>query len=200
MSKSIFSFTAADTGLNSFRFVLESAENSGKTIFAPDERARLKLYPGGTNPHISVTSGKGTIFLSAGKQKYTEYIAFRDSDSGSVTYHIEKLETAVWEGSGRGKPQIYGNRLTLPAKTTGVLKVTYETSYDLIDVTCSRPTYVLVSAETNSLAGDFLLDFTDGYITDVYDKDVVMTVRDACTRETISGASVYINSNSSFAS
>jgi hypothetical protein len=193
MSESKITFTSADTGLSSFKFVLEAEENGGKTIFAPDERARLKLYPGGQNPQISTSWGSAEVYMRGVKQTFTEYIAFRSADSGNTTYFIEKLISASWEGIGEGRPLIYGSRIILPAVTTGVLKVQYETSYDLIDVVCSHPTYMLVSAESETLTGDFLVDFTDGYLTDVYDKDVVMTVRDACTKETLPNASVYIN-------
>jgi hypothetical protein len=193
MSESKITFTSADTGLSSFKFILEAAENGGKMIFAPDERARLKLYPGGQNPQISTSWGSAEIFMKGVKQTFTEYIAFRSAASANTTYYIEKLISASWEGTGEGRPLIYGSRIILPDLTTGVLKVQYETSYDLIDVTCSHPTYLLVSAESETLSGDFLVDFTDGYLTDIYDKDVVMTVRDACSKETLPNASVYIN-------
>jgi len=186
-------FTSADNGLNNFAFVMDASENNGKTIFAPSERARLKLYPGGQNPEISVTCGTANIYLQNLKQTYTEYIAFRDSDSGKTTYYIENLISATWEGTGTGRPIVYGSRLTLPASTTGVLKVKYETSYDLIDVSCSRPTYLLLTAKSTRLAGDYLIDYTDGYQSDIYDKDVVMTIRDACTKSTIPNATIYIN-------
>jgi len=193
MSENKITFTSADTGLSSFKFILEPAENSGKTIFAPDDRARLKLYPGGQNPQISTTWGTASVFQKSMKQTFTEYIAFRNSDSGNTTYYIEKLISASWEGKGEGRPLIYGSRVILPNSTTGVLKVQYETSYDLIDVTCSHPTYLLISAESDTLSGDFLVDFTNGYLTNIFDKDVVMTVRDACSKETLPNAAVYIN-------
>jgi len=184
---------ADETELNSFRFVLEPAENNGKTIFAPTDRARLKLYPGGQNPAISTTSGQAKVFLKKLTQSVTEFIAFRDSNSASCSYHIETLISAVWEGAGSGLPKISGAKLTMPAKTTGVLKVIYETSYDIVDVTCVKPTYLIVTAKTDGLTGDTLVDFTDGFLTDIYDKNVVMTVRDACTRETLTDAHIYIN-------
>ena len=177
MSENKITFTSADTGLSSFKFILEPAENNGKTIFAPDDRARLKLYPGGQNPQIGTTWGTASVFQKSMKQTFTEYIAFRNSDSGNTAYYIEKLISASWEGKGEGRPLIYGSRVILPNSTTGVLKVQYETSYDLIDVTCSHPTYLLISAESDTLSGDFLVDFTNGYLTDIFDKDVVMTVR-----------------------
>lgn len=95
--------------------------------------------------------------------------------------------------AGSGTPNIYGSKLIMPQKTTGILKISYKTSYDLIDVTCPEYTYVLVSAVTKELTGDMLADFTDGLLTDIYDKDVVMTIRDACTKETLQDAHVYIN-------
>lgn len=195
MSDSKITFTSGDNGLSSFSFVLEASENGGKTIFAPEEKARLKLYPGGQNPKLSVTSGSAVFYQKALKQTFTEYIIFRGSDSGNTTYFIDRLISASWEGTGSGRPLVYGSRLVLPSSVTGVLKVKYETSYDLIDITCSNPIYVLISAESEKLSGDYIVDFTDGYLTDVYDKDVVVTVRDACTKETLSNASVYINGN-----
>lgn len=193
MSDTKLTFTAADTGLSNFVFVLEPSENNGKTIFAPNERGRLKLYPGGRGPSVTASCGTCKAAFTAIRQTYTEYLAFRDSAEANVNYHIEKLVSALWDGTGSGTPQIYGSRLVLPEKTTGILKVTYETSYDIVDVTCAKPTYVLVTASSEGLSGDFLMDFTDGFLSDVYDKDVVITVRDACTRKIIPGATVYIN-------
>jgi len=186
---------ANETDLNSFKFVLEAAENNGRTIFAPSERARLKLYPGGRNPKLTVTCGQAKVSIKSIKQQVTEFLAFRDSNSASCTYHIDSLVSAVWEGAGNGIPKINGAKLTLDKKVTGVLKVSYETSYDLVDAICSKPTYIILTAKTSALAGDTLVDFTDGYLTDIYDKDVVMTVRDACTRETLPDAHIYINDN-----
>jgi len=193
MSNTKITFTNQNIGLNNFRFVLEPDENAGKTIFAPEERARLKLYPGGMSPAISTTNGNAKIYLSGLSQTYTEYLAFRDSSEAKTTYFIDKLVSSVWEGTGTGKPAIFGNRLVLPAKTTGVLKVTYDTSYDLVDIISFQPTYILVTAKGLGLEGDFLVDFTDGYQTDIYEKDVVMTIRDACTKDTLPDATIYIN-------
>jgi len=193
MSDNKITFTSSDSGLNNYIFVLEASENTGKTIFAPNQRARLKLYPGGQSPAIVSTNGSSKVSLSGLKQTFTEYLAFRDSAEAKTTYFINTLVSAVWEGAGTGKPIVYGNRLTLKSKTTGVLKVQYETSYDLVDITCSKPTYVLVSAKSEGLEGDFVLDFTDGYQTDVYDKDVILTVRDACSKVTLPNAAIYIN-------
>ncbi len=193
MSNTKITFTDRDIGLNNFRFVLEPAENAGKTIFAPNERARLKLYPGSMKPRISTTNGTAKIYLTGLTQTYTEYLVFRDSDEAKATYYIKRLISAVWEGTGAGSPKIYGNRLVLPSKTSGVMKLRYETSYDLVDIISSNPTYILVTAKGSGLEGDFLVDFTDGYLTDTYEKDVVMTVRDACTKYILPDANVYIN-------
>jgi len=193
MADKKITFTAKDTGLAGFDFVLEPAENNGRTIFAPNDRARIKLYPGGQNPQLSVTSGQAKIFLKSLEQIMTEFIVFRDSETAETEYYIQELISAVWQGTGSLKPKIYGSRLVMPEAVTGVLKVNYKTSYDLIDLECSAPTYVLLSAKTSGLTGDTVVDFTDGFLTGIYNKDVVMTVRDACTKETLSDAHVYIN-------
>lgn len=193
MSEKSFVFTSADSGADSYVFKLESAENNGRTIFAPGERARLKLYPGGRNPEITVTAGTSRLHSAKISQQVTEYIAFRDSDAGKTSFYVEKLISAVWEGTGTGRPSVYGTVIQLPDSTTGILKLSYETSYDLADVTSNKPTYILVSAKAEGLEGDFVLDFTEGYLTDVYNRDVVMTVKDACTREVLPDATVYVN-------
>jgi hypothetical protein len=193
MSDRTITFTSAGSGLANFKFVLESAENSGRTVFAPGDRARLKLYPGGRNPELRPTSGTAKVIMSGITEEVTEFIAFRDSADAKTDYYIDKLISAVWEGTGSGRPKIYGSRLVLPESTTGVMKVTYETSCDIVDVTGSRATYILVTASSDGLEGDFLLDFTNGFTTEIYSRDVVMTVRDACTKETLPDAAVYIN-------
>jgi len=186
-------FTKFPETQENFRFILEPAENAGKTIFAPGERARLKLYPGGRKPELSVTNGTAKTYLTGLTRIYTEFIAYKDSDSASVSFYIDKLISTRWEGQGAGKPSVSGSRLILPEPVTGVLRVEYQTSFDLIDVVCKEPTYVLVTASDSSFDGDFLIDFTEGYQTGIYEKDVVLTIRDACTRETLPDAAVYIN-------
>jgi len=186
-------FTGKSTGLSNYRFVMEPAENNGKTIFSLSDTVRLKLYPGGTSPELSVTAGSSELHLSDIMETHTEFLVYRDSDTARTTYHINRLISAVWEGRGEGIPKIYGSRLILPRDTTGVLKVTYETSYDLINVSCKLPTYLLITAKSASLEGDLLIDFTNGYRTEIYSKEVVMTVRDSCTKETVSDAAVYLN-------
>lgn len=193
MSDRTITFTSADSGLANFKFVLEAAENSGRTVFAPGERARLKLYPGGRSPELRPTSGTAKLFMSGITEEVTEFIAFRDSAEAKTDYYIDTLVSAVWEGTGSGRPKIYGSRLILPKNTTGVMKITYKTSCDIVDVTGTRAAYILVTAVSDELEGDFLLDFTDGYTTEVYSRDVVMTVRDACTKETLADAVVYVN-------
>lgn len=193
MSDKQITFTSSDTGLNSFKFVLDASENGGKTIFSPSECATLKLYPGGSSPELFATCGSVKNSLTNLTETYTEYIAFRDSDTANSKFHITKLLSAVWEGTGSGVAKIYGSKLILPSATTGVLKIRYETSYDLINVRCEQPTYVLVTAKSEELSGDYLVDFTEDFITETYQKDVILTVRDACSREVLDNASVYIN-------
>ncbi len=190
--KSIEFSSAAQTD-NGFRFVLDSAENSDRTIFYPGFTARLKLYPGGRNPEITASLGTASFYARNLKQTVTEFLVFKNSRKITAGYPVNSIISAVWLGMGAGKPSFQGRAVTLPSEQTGVLRLTYQTSYDLLDITCRETAYILVTAEDSGLTGSHVLDYTDGYDTGLFNRVVVLTVRDACSKEVLSGAYVYIN-------
>lgn len=187
------SFKNTADSITGFRFVLDPAENSDRTVFAPLSSVRLKLYPGGWKPQLTVSSGSVSVFGEGYRQSVTEFIVFKSSDTAYLTFPLAELERAEWTGRGDGRPVINGRSVFLPSAQTGVMKVEYVTTYDLVDVTSPDAVYVLISADKDGLSGLYTVDFTDGYDTGVYTRTVILTVKDACTRNTVAGAYVYIN-------
>lgn len=193
MADITLSFKDAADSATGFRFVLDPAENSDRTVFAPLTSARLKLYPGGHKPQMTASSGSVAVFGEGYRQPVTEFAVFKNSDTANLTFPLVELVAAEWTGRGEGKPIISGRTILLPSAQTGVMKVEYVTTYDLIDVASSDAVYVLISAEKDGLSGMYVVDFTDGYDTGVYTRTVIMTIKDACTRNTVAGAYIYIN-------
>lgn len=186
-------FTDTAESTTGFRFVLDPAENNDTTVFTPSSTARLKLYPGGQKPQIIASSGTYSVFGENYSQTVTEFVAFKNSDTASLTYPLTELISAVWTGRGEERPIINGKNILLPSAQTGIMKVEYLTSYDLVDVTSAEAVYVLISAEKNGLSGLYVIDFTDGYDTGLYTRTVILTIKDACTRDIIPDAYIYIN-------
>lgn len=175
-----------------FRFILEPEENNGTTVFSAGATARLKMYPGGLNPMLSATYGTAVFYGTGYRQAVTEFIVFKDSKKASASFPVDKVISADWQGVQGADPVISDSRIILPENTTAVLRLEYETVYDLVDVTCPNSVFCLVSAEKDGRSGIYALDFTDD-LTGTYNRTVILTVRDACTKKKLKDAHVYIN-------
>jgi hypothetical protein len=184
---------AESTGDDSFLFSLEPYENDGRTVFGKGETARVKIYPGGKKPKLNVSSGRSYIHMEGLKQRVVQFLIFKDTKEVSAKYPIESIHSYKWEGASAGKPLFLNNKVAIQKEHTGVLRLEYETTYDLIDVTSESLTYVLVTAKADGLEGFFSLDFTLGQDNIADSRQVVLNVKDACTRERLDSAVVYIN-------
>lgn len=193
MAETRFEFQATKPSDGGFLFVLEPEENSGKTIFEAGTSVRLKLYPGGRNPSLSASFGTVSFYLRDVSEICTEFLVFDDSRKITAGRPLKRILSAVWQGRGSGSPSFIGRTVYLPKKQTGVLKIEYETSYDIIDAVCTEPTYTVVTASTETLTGSIALDYTDGFDTGLYNRTVILTVKDACTKAVLSDAHVYLN-------
>lgn len=176
-----------------YKFFLEPEENNGTTVFPAGFTARLKLYPGGQSPSLSVTRGTVKTYASGLRQQITEFIIFKNSRKASATFPVALALTAEWQGEDGGNPVFTDSNIYLPQAATSVLKLVYETVYDLVDVTCPDSVFCLVSAEKAGQSGIFALDFTDDLTTGTYTRTVILTVRDACTKKTLKDAHIYVN-------
>ncbi len=191
MADADFTFKkTSDTDI--FRFILEPEENNGTTVFSSGATARLKLFPGGLNPSLSATCGNASFYGTAYRQTVTEFIVFKDSRKASASFPVDRVISAVWQGRQAGNPVFSESTVMLTENTTAVLRIEYETVYDLVDVTCPDSVFCLVSAEKDGRSGIFALDFTDD-LTGTYNRTVILTVRDACTKKKLEDAHVYLN-------
>jgi hypothetical protein len=102
---------------------------------------------------------------------------------------VTKLE---WISAGAPVPAVRGSQASVGEEVFNVLYAEYETSYDLIEFTGLVPCYALVKAESSQGAVYAEIDYTDTE-TDISERPVIITARDAATREIIDGADVYIN-------
>jgi len=175
-----------------FRFILEPEENNGTTVFAAGTTARLKLYPGGLNPTLKATYGSASFYGTNHRQTVTEFIIFKDSKKASASFPVDTVISAVWQGEQAGNPVFSESAVILSENATAVLRIEYETVYDIVDVTCGSSVFCLVSAEKDGRSGIYALDFTDD-LTGTYNRTVVLTVRDACTKKKLKDAHVYLN-------
>lgn len=193
MAEKNFEFLTSTPSDGGFLFVLEPEENNSRTIFSAGTSVRLKLYPGGKNPSVNPSLGSASFYVKDTTETVTEFLVFDDSRKINTNFPVNRIISAIWQGAGTGKPSFYGRTVYIPLKQTGVLKIEYETSYDLVDILCVEPSYVIVKAEAENLVGSTVIDYTDGYDTGLYNRTVILTVKDACTKAVLPDAHVYLN-------
>lgn len=161
------------------------------TVHYAGTHATLRMFPSDKTAKFTLSSGFAQITNAAQTLTKTEYLIFTQSDTSSVQYPVSKLIAAVWQGRSCGAIKLDGTSIALEQKVSGVLKITYETTYDIIDVFCPLSSMCLLEALGVTRYGYTTIDYTYG----TGDGTVATTfkVRDACTGVGLPGASVWIN-------
>jgi len=178
--------TSESVSAKSFTFEIQGETS----VFASGATATLNMYPSDSTAALFVSAGYANFIKRGEVKEQTEYIVFANSDTAYTQYDVNTLISAEWQGVIAGNVNIYGNEITLPAAATGVLKVVYNTLYDVISLTCNMDTQCLLTATGTDRFGYVVVDYTYNISGSVA---VVLKVRDACSGAVLSDAHVWLN-------
>lgn len=187
MSNQVITFGSAETtSTDSFTFEIDGE----KSVFNAGETVTLNMFPSDLSAKLSVSSGTAVFKKRGEVLEQTEYIVFANSDTAYTKHPVTRLIAAEWQGRINGTPTISGTAIVLPAVSSGVLKVTYETKYDVLDVICPIQSHCLLEAKSDTRYGYADIDYTYGIGGAI---EVVFRVRNACTNSPLPGADVWLN-------
>lgn len=187
MSSQVITFGSVETTTTD-NFTFEIAGE--KSVFNAGETATLNMFPSDLSAKLSVSSGTAVFKKRGEVLEQTEYVIFANSDTAYLKYPAARLIAAEWQGRINGAPSISGTAIVLPAVSSGVLKITYETKYDILDVVCPIQSHCLLEAKSDTRYGYADIDYTYG-IGGAF--EVVFRVRNACTNTPLAGADVWLN-------
>jgi hypothetical protein len=203
----VFGETCVTPGSEGFQLELDSTKNGDLSQFAANTDVYIKVYPGNFLPEYGQTSGNLRIDATGLYEDLTdEEIIFTKADTGSLQKWCASLTSYKWIGNVLHTPDgnppsmtIVRNTITLSAKVTGILRVTYRAVYDRIVLNAAIKTIVEAYKEdpstidpdlTEEMYGYIVIDYIDDTTTE---RDVYVTIKDACTRTNLVGAKVYIS-------
>ncbi|KJR41317.1 hypothetical protein MCHI_002786 [Candidatus Magnetoovum chiemensis] len=178
----------------SYRLELNSEDNGSKSAFTPVvDESFIRLYPGGTSP--SLWANVGTVSMRSSDQRadYTEYLTIANSNSASLAYlPVGRVQTS-WQGAHLGGSvgiTFDGQTVNFSSAVSGILKCTYQYSYDLLKATCRDVTEMFIVASKTALGlyGDITVDFT----AEAETVETILTVYHGCSKNVIANASVYV--------
>lgn len=183
-----------------FELELDEEKNEGKSTFTPGDEVYIKVYPGGHNPNYNSTMGNITVIAT---NKYEtipsegfEYLVFARDKEQNVSHIIKDITDLRWCGYIPNTPPIFGEtKISFSEEVSCVMKLVYRTTYDSWKLSgVNVPCRVLVEAikESEDRYGSMTIDFTEDEESESEDR-IYLTVRDACTQQAISGATVEIN-------
>ncbi len=189
---------------------INADDNQGKTSFYDSDTVKIRFYTS-SNSSYSVHSSIGTARKSYRNIRfsYTEDIVFTDALSASLTYKPSNVISTQWLGKSLGSADIQGNTITLKSKGSGILRITYYASYDLIEFSIPRvysDTNALVYADQQGTVASININITPRYsVTNPENQSAddtqsesepvqyTLTVLDYTTNEPVPGAAVYLN-------
>lgn len=174
------------TTANSYAFEIQGEQS----VFASGATVTLNMYPADASASLFVSAGYASFIKRGELSEHTEYIVFANSDTAYTQHNVDTLIAAEWQGVIAGNANITGNSITLPASASGVLKVTYLATYDVISLVCDMDTQCLLTATGDSRYGYVVVDYTYNISGSV---DVVLKVKDACSGVVLPDASVWLN-------
>jgi hypothetical protein len=201
--------TCLDNATTGFKLEIDTDKHpDNASTFAPGDDVYIRVYPGGFLPEYGYTQGTLTIDaveIIQNIEDKPEDITFGKSDTGSLSYWCYDLISTEWIGNvlhcvSPPAITISFESITLSQKVSGILRVKYKTKYDRIKLNCGAAMKVLVEAYradaslinpdlSGEMYGNIIIDFEGEGNT----REVILTVRDACSRSIISSASVYLD-------
>lgn len=189
MSQTTILFTKEDLieGQEELLLELDNRLNGESSRFVPQTDVFIRSFPSSPDLQVSSTMGRVTIEGHHIPLEVEEEIVFANTQEESLKYPASSIISWEWLGRNGGTPLFNGKTITLPNKVYGVLKVNYISYYDSIKLRSDNEGKVLVSAWNASSSGSIVIDYT------TETKPVYLTVKDACTKTIIPGASVFVD-------
>ena len=188
MSQTTILFTKEELeGQEELLLELDNRLNGQSSRFIPQTDVYIRSFP--SLPDLQVDSTMGTVTIEGHNipLEVEEEIVFANTQEESLMYPTSSIKSWEWLGRNGGTPLFNGKTITLPNKVYGVLKVNYISYYDSIKLRSDNEGKVLVYAWNGSRSGNIVIDYT------TETKPVYLTVKDACTKTIIPGASVFVD-------
>jgi len=174
----------------SFILELDSEMNEGKNTFQPNDFSYVRCFPALFNPSLAVNIGEAHIIDIGISLQVEEVLTFARSDNAKLRYPFYKNFEYEWIGKKGPIPKIDEESTILLGEIfSGILKVKYLTLFDRIEVYCNQEATILLEAFKEDRYGYITIDYKPEK------KDVYLIVKDACTRNIISGVSVWVDGN-----
>ena len=171
-----------------FKLELDNEKNNGRTEFGIDETAYVNLYPGGLTYSLRESRGEAWVQATRLPEIVEEEITFTRDDTCSLRQEADKIIEYGWMGRQGPEPVFQEDSIHLPEPFSGILYVKYQVLYDRIAVKSGEPGRVLIEAFNDERYGHITINFGRPE-----QKQVFITIRDACTREAIDGVKVWLN-------
>lgn len=201
-----FGKTCVETSQPSLTLEVNSEDNNDSSSFAPGDTVYIRCYPGGFSPEYSTSAGTlRVVSVNVYETIKDEYMVFARASTINTSKPIKSIESIICEGrqAPYGFHQVDLTTIMVSGVDiwSGVAKISYTSFYDKLALICNSPWKVLVEAyieDPSYLNPDWIdpmyasteVDFTEGETTS---REVWLTVKDACTKGTVAGASVYID-------
>ncbi|MGE4496516.1 MAG: hypothetical protein AB7E48_01445 [Deferribacterales bacterium] len=170
----------------------EDHERSGnKSLYSAGEKSYVRIYPAGLNAEITVSGGSWRYSAYGLSEMHTEHIPFADQTEGRLKYPVVRVLNVSRAADG-SSPFVGGRSVRFRENRLDSVSVEYETSYDLIEITGFSARYVILKVSCAAGTAYLELDYT-GEETDLSSRMVILTARDAASREIIPHAQVFMN-------
>lgn len=103
--------------------------NSGVTNFVPGDSPVFLVFKTSNVTIDRMESSLGTISsVGSGTKEIEEFITFADTREASPGYPVSGGFSYEWFG-GSGSPTVSESKITIPAKTVGVMKIKYDAKF-----------------------------------------------------------------------
>lgn len=191
MASVTISFGTGSAERSLLRLVSDYERGGNKSIYSAGEKSYVRIYPAGLRPVITISGGTWIYAAENMTESFTEHLPFAEQAASRLKFPAVKV-LSVSKASGGASPYVRGDEVGFAENIFDSIKIEYETSYDLIEVTGLRTGWVILKADDGEGTDYIELDYT-GEEIDMSERAVILTARDAASREVIPHAQVFIN-------
>lgn len=192
------------------RLEINSEDNQGKTSFYDSDCVAIRFFSSSAKSY-NVNATEGVAYKGASNIGFTqtEYVTFTNSNEASLSYLPTVVLSSQWAGKSLGNVTFIGKTAKIPNKGTGILKVTYQSSYDLIQHSIGRifqPVKAMVFVEQGSGQASVEIDYSPRQAVQINSQPLhappdenktavpyTLVVLDYSSLNPLSGAEVYLN-------
>lgn len=188
----VLSLNFASSGDDNIISLVEDFELGGnKSIHRLGEKSFVRIYPSGADLSFYLSGGTWKYHSKGIFETITEFIPFKDTFSGRLKFPAVNVLSVSPSDDGVF-PYVGGRQVNFLQKKLASIAVTYETSFDVIEITGTRQGYAVLRVEGAGAAAYIAVDYTEDEI-DSSSRIVILTARDAASREIIPNAEIFLN-------